>query len=350
LDEARQLTRAGLEEDPSLQVVGEAADGAEAIPRIGESQAEVVVLDLSMPGMDGFEAIPRIRENTPDVGIVVFSALDARTVGQTACSRGADSYVEKGQPFEEVREAVRKARERRAPQASTASDLDLAQFASAASHDLAEPLRVITGFANLLERRYRGQLDEEGEKYIGAILSGTDRMQALIDALRAYSRVDQSELAQEMINCSELVRTVVEGLNGAVEGTGATISFDSLPVVVGEPSLLGDLFQNLLSNALKFRGEEPPEIRVEAERGEGTWSFSVTDNGQGIDPDDAPRAFEMFQRLATRETPGTGIGLAICRRIVERHGGRIWVEPRPRGGSVFRFTLPDPVSPTARPR
>jgi signal transduction histidine kinase len=135
-----------------------------------------------------------------------------------------------------------------------------------------------------------------------------------------------------------------------VEQTGATISFDSLPVVVGEPSLLGDLFQNLLSNALKFRSEEPPEIRVEAERGDGEWGFSVTDNGQGIGPRHAARVFEMFQRLADRGTPGTGIGLAICRRIVERHGGRIWVEARPGGGSTFRFTIADPASPPAPPR
>jgi signal transduction histidine kinase len=332
-------------------VVGEAADGAEAIPRIGESEADVVVLDLSMPGMDGFEAIPRIREHSPDVGIVVFSALDANAVGETACRRGADRYVEKGQPFEEVREAIREARERRrTPEARAHADLDIAQFASVASHDLAEPLRVIAGFANLLERRYRGRLDEEGDRYISAILDGTDRMQALLDALRAYSRVEEAELAPEVVNCSELVGAAADALGQAVDEAGATISFDALPVVVGEPSLLGNLFQNLLSNAVKFRGEDPPEIRVEAERRDSEWRFSVSDNGRGIDPNEAPRVFEMFQRLSTRDIPGTGVGLTICRRIVERHGGRIWVEPRPGGGSVFRFTLPDPVSPTEPPR
>jgi signal transduction histidine kinase len=333
-------------------VVGEAGDGAEAIPRIGESRADVVLLDLSMPGMDGFETIPRIRERSPEVGIVVFSALDAKAASECACSRGADGYVEKGQPFELVRRELRNARQQHAAAApcEPAADFDVMQFASAASHDLAEPLRVISGFASLLARRYQGRLDEDADKYIDSILAGTDRMQALIDGLREYSRVGQSEFVPELVNCSDLVRHAADALSEAVEQSGATISFDSLPVVVGEPILLGDLFQNLLSNALRFRAEAPPEIRVDAERGEGEWRFSVSDNGQGIEPRHAARVFEMFQRLASRGTPGTGIGLAICRRIVERHGGRISVEPRPGGGSVFRFTIADPASPAAPPR
>lgn len=312
----------------------------------------MVLLDLSMPGMDGFEAIPRIRERSPDVGIVVFSALEARAASECACGRGADSYVEKGEPLEVVKRALRDASRQQASAepAQPFADLDVMQFASAASHDLAEPLRVISGFASLLARRYHGKLDDDADKYIESILAGTDRMQALIEGLRVYSRVGQSELVPELVNCSELVRDATDALSESVEQAGATISFDSLPVVVGEPSLLGDLFQNLLANALRFRAEEPPEIRVDAERGDGEWRFSVSDNGQGIEPGHAARVFEMFQRLASRGTPGTGIGLAICRRIVERHGGRIWVEPRPGGGSIFRFTIADPVSAPALPR
>jgi signal transduction histidine kinase len=251
-----------------------------------------------------------------------------------------------------VKRALRDAsRQERAAEADRSSaDFDAMQFASVASHDLAEPLRVISGFASLLARRYRGELDEDADRYIESILAGTDRMQALIEGLREYSRVGQSEHVPELVNCSELVRHAADAVGESAEEAGATISFDSLPVVVGEPSLLGDLFQNLFSNALKFRSDEPPEIRVDAERGHGEWLFSVSDNGPGIDPRHAARVFEMFQRLADRTTPGTGIGLAICRRIVERHGGRIWVEARPGGGSVFHFTVADPATRPEPPR
>jgi signal transduction histidine kinase len=361
-------------------VVGEATDGASALPAIQESRPDVVLLDLSMPGVDGLEAIPRIREQAPTVGIVVFSGLAAGRMRGPALGRGADRYLEKGEPFEAVRRAIRDVArspgggggapdaggrgqqgveaelhrvntelQRRAVELERSNN-DLEQFTSAASHDLAEPLRVITGFANLLARRYQGRLDDEADKYIESILGGVDRMQDMIDALLAYSHVGRAEPVRTLVNCAELVREVLGGLRGAIDDTGASVTVDELPVVAGEPSLLGQLFQNLLSNAIKFRGERAPEVWIEARRRPGEWCFSVRDNGVGIDPRQAERVFGMFQRLATSEQPGTGVGLAICKRIVERHGGRIWVEPGPAGGSVFRFTIADPVIPPAPPR
>lgn len=347
--EARELTRAGVEEDPSLTVVGEAADGRSAVPGIAQSRADVVVLDLTMPGGDGLDAIPRIRELAPDVGIVVFSG---RANG-AALSQGADRFVRKGEPFEAVRRAIHAAGDGGSGAAAgpppTVPSVDVDQFASAASHDLAEPLRVISGFAALLARRYRGRLDEEADKYLQAIVSGAERMQAMIDGLLAYSQVGQAEAAPALVNCAELVQDVSEGLQGAIAESGAVIETGELPVVAGEPGLLAELFQNLLSNAIKFRGGRPLRIRVDAERRDGEWRFSVADNGVGIARRDAERVFGMFQRVAGRDPPGSGVGLAICRRIVLRHGGRIWVEPRPGGGSVFRFTLPDAPTPE-RPR
>jgi light-regulated signal transduction histidine kinase (bacteriophytochrome) len=228
--------------------------------------------------------------------------------------------------------------------------VDMDAFASAASHDLAEPLRVIAGFANLLARRYKGNLDEDGDKYIEAILSGADRMQAMIDALLLYAEVGRSDAVRTLVNCNELVRGAVNGLDGSYPGGEAKVEIAELPVLAAEASLLGQLFQNLLSNSMKFRSKCPLEVDVGAERGDGEWCFSVRDNGTGIDPAEAERVFEMFRRLTTRDRPGTGVGLAICKRIVERHGGRIWVEPRNGGGSVFRFTIKDPPTPPAPPR
>jgi signal transduction histidine kinase len=348
--EARELTRAGVEEDPSLRVVGEAADGVSAVPGIAESGADVVLLDLSMPGGGGLEAIPRIRERIPRVRIVVFSGR----AGGPELTRGADGYVRKGEPFEEVRRAIHDAGDGRGTGALAhppkRSSVDLDQFTAVVSHDLEEPLRVISGFARLLSRRYEGRLDERADKYLQAIARGGERMQAMLGALLAYSQVSQSDATPALVNCRELVQDVAEGLAGQIAESRAAVAIGELPVVAGEPDLLAELFQNLLSNAIKFRAERPPEIRVDAERVDGEWRFSVADNGLGIETREATRVFDMFRRAPGRDRPGTGVGLAICDRIVERHGGRIWVDPRPEGGSVFRFTLPDPANPSAPPR
>jgi light-regulated signal transduction histidine kinase (bacteriophytochrome) len=318
----------------------------------------VVLLDLAMPGLGGLAAIPDIRARTPKVGIVVFSGLAAESMSGRALERGADRYVEKGQPFEVVRRAVREVGGKAAP--ASAPDhppaglpparVDLQEFASAASHDLAEPLRVIAGFANLLARRYKDNLDEDGDKYIEAILSGVDRMQAMIDALLRFAEVGQSGSVRTLVNANELMRGVVDALHGSISDSGAKVEIAELPVIAAEASLLGQLFQNLLSNSMKFRSARQLQVDVGAERGDGEWQFWVSDNGEGIDPAEAERVFEMFRRLTTRDRPGTGVGLAICKRIVERHGGRIWVDPRPGGGSVFRFTIVDPATPPEPPR
>jgi light-regulated signal transduction histidine kinase (bacteriophytochrome) len=356
--ETRSLTRAGLEEDPELRVVGEASDGQHAIAGVAELRPDVVLLDLAMPGLDGLAAIPDIRARSPKVGIVVFSGLAPESMMGPALERGADRYVEKGQPIEVVRRAIREVGGRKAPAGApegaevglAPARVDLQEFASAASHDLAEPLRVIAGFANLLARRYKGKLDEDGDKYIEAIRSGAERMQAMIDALLLYAEVGQAEAVRTLVNSNELVRGVVDGLHESLGDGEAKIDIGELPVVAAEASLLGQLFQNLLSNSMKFRSQRPLRVEVGAERGDDEWCFSVSDSGVGIDPSERERVFEMFRRLTTHDRPGTGVGLAICKRIVERHGGRIWMEPRTGGGSVFRFTIKDPATPPAPPR
>jgi PAS domain S-box-containing protein len=220
------------------------------------------------------------------------------------------------------------------------SNTELERFASIASHDLREPLRAIAGFAGLLAKRYDGQLDAEAEEYIAYILDGTMRLQRLIDDLLSYSRVGTRGKEFELTDCNAILDTAINNLTIAIEESGASVTYDSLPSILGDGVQLEQLFQNLISNAIKFRGEEPPRVHIGSIRREEEWEFSVKDNGIGIEPKFVDRIFVIFQRLHTQqEYPGTGIGLAICQRIVERHGGRIWFESEPGKGTTFFFTL-----------
>jgi light-regulated signal transduction histidine kinase (bacteriophytochrome) len=228
--------------------------------------------------------------------------------------------------------------ERRAAEAER-SNAELEQFAYVASHDLSEPLRVITGFMELLKRRYGDRLDDRGHEFVDAALGGAGRMRQLIDALLAYSRIGRGDGNREPVDCEEVVTGTIAGLRAAIDERGARVQIDDLPTVWGDAAQLRQLFQNLISNALKFSREDP-SVHVWAERDNGVWRFAVQDNGIGIDPGHAGTVFKMFQRLHLREEyPGTGVGLAICEKVVAQHGGEIWVEPAPEGGSVFKFTL-----------
>jgi signal transduction histidine kinase len=225
------------------------------------------------------------------------------------------------------------------------SNAELEQFAYVASHDLQEPLRKVTSFCQMLERRYGGQLDERGEQYIAFAVDGAKRMQALINDLLAFSRVGHIERPRELVDVGELVTQTTSALGLAVEEAGATVEVDGpLPEVYAERTLLGLVLQNLIANAIKFRADEPPHVRVSARRAGDYWDFAVADNGIGVDPQYADRIFIIFQRLHPREAyEGTGIGLAMCRKVIEHHGGHIWLAPSENGnGSTFRFTLPVP--------
>jgi light-regulated signal transduction histidine kinase (bacteriophytochrome) len=228
------------------------------------------------------------------------------------------------------------------------SNSDLEQFAYVASHDLQEPLRKVASFCQLLQRRYQGRLDERGEQYIGFAVDGAKRMQVLINDLLAFSRVGRKAGEQVVVDTGELLREAIGNLESAIEYSGADVSHDAdLPKVRGEASLLTAVFQNLIGNAIKFHAEQPPRVRIEAVRDGDEWLFSVSDNGIGIDAEYAERVFVIFQRLHTRSAyPGTGIGLAMCRKIIEYHGGRIWLDTEPPAGQTrFFFTLPALAEP-----
>jgi PAS domain S-box-containing protein len=221
------------------------------------------------------------------------------------------------------------------------SNEELERFAYIASHDLQEPLRMVASYTQLLARRYRGKLDEDADEFIGYAVSGANRMQQLIRDLLEYSRVGTRGGAFELVDCGEIVAQVLGDLAAAIGETDATVVTGALPTVRADRSQLRQLFQNLIGNALKYRSDAPPVVRIDADRKGDEWHFTVRDNGIGIAPEYAERIFVVFQRLHTQaEYPGTGIGLAICKRIVERHGGRIWVESVAGEGTTFHFTLP----------
>jgi PAS domain S-box-containing protein len=254
---------------------------------------------------------------------------DGRVIGAVAVARDVTALREARRGLEDrARELER-------------SNAELAEFAYVASHDLSEPLRTITAYLRLLLRRHGDELPADADTYVGRAIDGADRLRVLIDDLLTYSRVGRSERAAEPVDVEALVSAIAANVTATREPR-PTFEWSALPTVPGEQRALTQLLQNLISNAIKFVPPGTlPHVRVSAEFEAGAWQFAVDDNGIGIDPRQAERIFGMFQRLHTREAfPGTGIGLAIARKVVEGHGGQIWAEPRPEGGTRMAFTLP----------
>lgn len=252
-----------------------------------------------------------------------FDAMRERIVAELAAVQAASAKLE-----EQARELRR-------------SNAELEQFAYVASHDLQEPLRKIASFCQALQKRYAGQLDERADQYIEFAVDGARRMQSLINDLLAFSRVGRRERGNELVPLGEALATAESALATAIEEAGAEVVAGELPTVAGDRALLGSLFQNLIANAVKFRRQERLVVRIDARRHEQEWELSCADNGIGIEPEYAERVFLIFQRLHSRESyEGSGIGLAMCRKIVEYHGGRIWLDTDVREGACFRFTLP----------
>ena len=291
-------------------------------------------------------------------GMVAFAGypllVDDRVIGVMAMFARQPLTEDTLEALAAVADAIAQGIERRRAEETLArraedlsrSNADLEQFAYVASHDLQEPLRMVVSYLQLLERRYRGQLDERADRHIGYAVDGAKRMQRLINDLLAYSRVGRRGDIQTRTDAEAVFRVVLQDLEQAITDAGAQVTHDPLPVVHADPTQFAQLLQNLIANALRFRSEAPPVAHVSARHDDEKheWVFSVHDNGIGIDPEYFDRIFIIFQRLHGRdEYPGTGIGLAICKKIVERHGGRIWVESAPGQGATFTFSIPDPA-------
>ena len=237
----------------------------------------------------------------------------------------------------------------RSNEALRQSNDDLNQFAYAASHDLQEPLRMVSLYSQMLQRRYGSKLDSEADQFISYIVGGSKRMEQLLRDLLTYSQTgSSSEGPIHPVDCAAAMQKVMLNLKASVDQNRASITWDTLPVVHAHEIRMVQLFQNLVGNAIKYRSADPPEIHVSAERRDADWVLSVEDNGIGIDPEYAQEVFRIFRRLHGQAYPGTGIGLAICQRIVEGYGGRIWVEPAPRQGSRFCFAIPQSTESQAQ--
>ena len=315
---------------------------------------EIVLADYNLPGWRGMEALKVLRAQGLDIPMILVSGALGDVVAVECIKQGATDYVLKDTLTRlpvVVRRALQERHEQKLRQQAeenlaakmeelARSNADLEQFAYVASHDLQEPLRMVASYTQLLSERYSGKLDEDANKFIGYAREGALRMQVLIQDLLAFSRVGRKEDTSASVDGNSVIEDVRRALASAIAESGAVITCVGLPTVSADRTQMVQLFQNLIGNAIKFRGKNPPQISVRSEKQDDRWLFSVSDNGIGIAPEDAENIFVIFQRLHGRaEYPGNGIGLAICKKIVERFGGRIWVESQ-AAGSCFRFTLP----------
>ncbi len=344
-----------------------ARSGQDALRCLLLHEVAVILLDVQMPDMDGFETATLIRQNkrfehTPILFVTAGDKTEAKQAEGYAA--GAVDFLfkpimpgilrSKVRVFLELHRKTellrRQAREEKAMAQQLAaqaqelerSNEDLERYAYIISHDLQQPLRVVGSFLQLLSRRCEGRLDPDAERYIGFATEGAARMSEMLSGLLAHSRVGRGgEIRWEQVDCDELLRQVRDNLRVLLEETEAVLEVEPLPELEGNPTLLAQLFQNLIQNAVKFRGQAAPQVAISAERDGALWRFRVRDNGIGFETRFADRIFEIFQRLHTREEyEGTGMGLAIARKIVQTHGGRLWARSEPGQGAEFLFTIP----------
>jgi two-component system, sensor histidine kinase and response regulator len=334
-----------------------ATSGNDALRLLLKHEVAVVLLDVEMPGMDGYETAQLMRsvEATKLIPIIFVTAGD-RSEERTfrGYEVGAVDFLYKPVNAHTLRSKVnvfvdlfRKTRELERVNAAlervTASlqekVSDLESVAQTVSHDLRAPLRSVRAFSEILAEQLAGKLDGEAADALDRVLRGAERMGTLLDDLYRLLRLSSQEVPTDYVDLAAVMRDVMENLRADLEQAGATVTHGELPTVRGNATLLGQIFQNLIANAIKFRGAEPPAVHITATRLEDAWQIAVRDNGIGIPPEDRERVFELFQRLSS-EKIGTGVGLALCKRAVEKLGGRIWVAPQDGRGTTFCFTIP----------
>jgi len=322
--------------------------------QVKEELPDIILADYNLGEWRGVETLEILRGEGLDIPVIIVTGALGDVAAVKCIKDGATDYVLKdglARLPEAIRRALLEKQERtlrhqieqdlaRKVDELARSNTDLEQFAYVASHDLQEPLRMVVAYTQLLSERYRGKLDENADKFLGYASEGAMRMQVLIKDLLAFSRVGRNG-ASGTVDCNAVVDEVLQTLASSIQESGALVTRADLPAVWADRTQVAQVFQNLIGNALKFRGKEQPVISVQVEKTDQQWLFDVTDNGIGIAPESAENVFVIFQRLHTRaDYPGNGIGLAICKKIVERYGGRIWIEPRAGSGTTFKFTLP----------
>ena len=323
--------------------------------RVRTTSYDLILADYNLPQWKGTEAIDILSRERLDIPLIVVTGYLGEEKAVDYIKQGATDCVLKDR-LARLPPAVRRAREekqlrdqRRQAEDELAqkvaelarSNAELEQFAYVASHDLQEPLRMIANYTQLLAERYRGKLDEQADKYIAYSVNGATRMQALIQDLLKFSRVGRQEIEPRTTDCRAVIEQALKNLQASILESGAVVNFSGLPVLKADPGQLVQVFQNLIGNAIKFHGPETPTIQIDAEQKDREWVITVSDNGIGIPAENREDIFVIFRRLHTRtEYAGNGIGLSICKKIVERHGGKIWIEAQAKAGCCFKFTLP----------
>jgi signal transduction histidine kinase len=367
-------------------VIAETMEDGMSLLKLGSY--DIILLDLGLPDSDGINTFLNVQKVSFETPIIILTGLNVENIAVKAVKMGAQDYLTKGKVDPEIlersikysierkkvqielqnyRDNLEEQVEKRTEELDKAnkrlkieiddhkqtelkmsnylaelkrSNKELQQFAYVASHDLQEPLRMVASFTQLLANKYKGQLDSDADEFIKFAVDGAQRMQQLINDLLAYSRVSSRVEEFQLVDFEKVFNESLQNLKVSIDDNDARITNDSLPTIVADQSQIIQLFQNLVGNAIKFRGEETPVIHVAAEEEEDEWIFRVIDNGIGIDSQHNERIFRVFQRLHERDSyPGTGIGLSICEKIVERHGGNIWVDSKLGDGSTFSFTI-----------
>ena len=345
--DSRALVRLVLRQELPHLILEEIADAVSFAEAFGRADFELVILDPKLPWADGLAVLHALKGRWPTLPVILLTARGGEELGVRAAKLGADDFLVKNPGgFVNLPLAVlgtlEQARSRAAAPVAEEppkhSD-DFQQLAAMAAHELQEPLRMVERYTRILAEDYKGRLDGQADELLGFAHEGARRLQDLIDGLLVFSRLDGSSRPFQRVESADLLERVLADLGHSIAESGARVTHDPLPVIEADPGQIVQLLRNLLGTALKFRGGDPPRVHISATRLRGEWVFAVQDNGIGMPPEDAKTIFTLFARLRP-EVPGSGIGLAVCRKIVERHGGRIWVESQPGQGSTFFFTLP----------
>jgi len=352
----RALVRLVLAQELPAAAVEEAADAVAFARACGRRSFDLVILERRLRWADGLDLLALLREEHPRVPAIVLADAGDEEAAVKAMRLGAADYLTKKPagflklPLA-VRTAMEPSRSQHAVEAGQREELvrrslhlqraneELRQFTSIASHELQEPVRMMERYTRLLAEELAGRLGAGEGELLETITAAARRLRQLIDSLLALSRVETRERRIETANAGTALAQALAGLRETIEESGATVDSSPLPEITGDLQQIAQVFQNLLSNAIKFRGGEPPRVHVSVERGPREWIFAVRDNGRGLPPAEVESIFTIFKRLHP-EIPGSGIGLAVCKKIVELHSGRIWAKPLPGGGSAFFFTLP----------
>jgi signal transduction histidine kinase len=359
----RLLARNALASRKGFAVVAEASDGAEALRLVQQHQPDCVVLDVEMPGMGGFDALAELQLVSPQIPVVMLSGFSNETVLDRAMTGGAAALLHKDQLTrlaETVRDAAvgpvraqptaaavhagsapAAAQPGQSPDPAAGAREDLRRFEYVVSHDFAEPLRALTGFAKLLDSSYAGVLDESGVLFLAQITSAAARMQTMVDDLLTYSRAGRAQPSVARVDLNDVVSSVRTSLRGWLGDHQASVVTTDLPDVVGDRDMCATVLRHLVLNGILFNRASEPTVRIEGATVDGCVVITVRDNGIGIAAEQQDKVFELFGRLNTREEyPGTGTGLALCKRIAELQGGAVTVARSTNNGSVFSLTMP----------